>query len=144
MFVNCCESKVHWINAVTNASAVHAAGSHTLIDGLPQLIQQPEVLAALSHPSDAAESDALSKDSSSTQPPHVALVFGREYEGLAEEEIKQCSASCCITMGRLHESLSLSHAVCLVLGSLFEHRLALMPSGYRDNFRIPIAGVVTG
>jgi tRNA C32,U32 (ribose-2'-O)-methylase TrmJ len=114
-----------------------------MINGLPQLIQQPEVLAALSNLSDTADKDASGNDNetSTARPPRVALVFGREYEGLAEEEIKQCSASCCITMGRLQESLSLSHAVCLVLGSLFEHRLSLMPPDYRHHFRAPTTAV---
>lgn len=109
-----------------------------MIHGVPDLTQQPEILAALA-PVDTAEQSPPSNGSIETRP-QVALVFGREYEGLAEEEIKVCSASCCITMGRLQESLSLSHAVCLVLGSLFQHRLSLMPSDYTDHFRVPTMG----
>lgn len=103
-----------------------------MIHGLSHLSQQPEVLAALAPPPEATEQDSGSQAAR----PCVALVFGREYEGLAEEEIEQCSASCCITMGRLQESLSLSHAVCLVLGHLFEQRLSLMPPAYREMFCI--------
>lgn len=54
----------------------------------------------------------------------VVLVFGREVQGLFPEEVAQCGAACSIPIGRLQESLSLSHAVSLALGPLFEARQA--------------------
>jgi tRNA C32,U32 (ribose-2'-O)-methylase TrmJ len=54
----------------------------------------------------------------------LALVFGREELGLAEAEVAACDAVCSIPIGRLQESLSLSHAVNLALAHLFEQRLA--------------------
>lgn len=55
----------------------------------------------------------------------VALVFGREAEGLTDVEVARCSVACSIPMGRLQESLSLSHAVALVLGQLYERRMEM-------------------
>jgi tRNA C32,U32 (ribose-2'-O)-methylase TrmJ len=52
----------------------------------------------------------------------LVLVFGREEEGLRPEEVTACTAACSIPIGRLQESLSLSHAVSLVLAPLFEAR----------------------
>lgn len=52
----------------------------------------------------------------------LVLVFGREEEGLRPEEVAACSAACSIPIGRLQESLSLSHAVSLALAPLFEKR----------------------
>jgi tRNA C32,U32 (ribose-2'-O)-methylase TrmJ len=98
------------------------------INGLPELLRRPEIQAALS-PLEALEG---------SQAPCVALVFGREFEGLSEDEIQQCNVCCSITMGRLQESLSLSHAVCVVLGHLFEQRLTLMPAEFRKTFQSSI------
>lgn len=56
-------------------------------------------------------------------PGKVLFVFGREESGLTEEEIASCDCVCSIPIGRLQESLSLSHAVSLVLSQLFELRL---------------------
>ena len=53
----------------------------------------------------------------------LALVFGREVEGLLEEEIAACAATCAIQTGRLQESLSVSHAVSIVLSRLYEEQL---------------------
>jgi tRNA C32,U32 (ribose-2'-O)-methylase TrmJ len=50
----------------------------------------------------------------------VALVFGREVHGLTVEEMASCKALCQISMGRLQESLSLSHAVAIALCTAFE------------------------
>ncbi len=50
----------------------------------------------------------------------VAFVFGREVTGLTAEEVAACSAVCSIHMGRLQESLSLSHAVSIALCAAFE------------------------
>lgn len=111
-----------------------------MINGISHLSQQPELLAALAPAPAATDQDCGAQAAR----PCVALVFGRECEGLADEEIRLCSASCCITMGRLQESLSLSHAVCLVLGHLFEHRLSLMPPAYREHFRLSSSSASTG
>lgn len=51
------------------------------------------------------------------------FVFGREDTGLTEEEIASCSHVCSIPIGRLQESLSLSHAVSIVLSQLYGLRL---------------------
>lgn len=54
----------------------------------------------------------------------VLFVFGREESGLTDEEIASCDYVCSIPIGRLQESLSLSHAVSVVLSQLFQLRLA--------------------
>jgi tRNA C32,U32 (ribose-2'-O)-methylase TrmJ len=54
----------------------------------------------------------------------LALVFGREESGLLQAEIDGCDWACSIPIGRLQESLSLSHAVSLVLSHLFERRIS--------------------
>jgi len=54
----------------------------------------------------------------------VALVFGREDVGFSEEELRRCCAVASIPMGRLQESMSLSHAVAVLLASLFQARVA--------------------
>ena len=59
---------------------------------------------------------------SSNSNPKLILVFGREEEGLRPEEVTSCTAACSIPIGRLQESLSLSHAVSLVLAPIFEAR----------------------
>ena len=56
-----------------------------------------------------------------TQSSKVALVFGREVTGLTAEEVGACSGVCHLPMGRLSESLSLSHAVAIVLSALYEY-----------------------
>jgi tRNA C32,U32 (ribose-2'-O)-methylase TrmJ len=53
----------------------------------------------------------------------VALVFGREELGLADEEVEVCDVACCIPIGRLQESLSLSHAVSIALSGIYSRRL---------------------
>ena len=53
-------------------------------------------------------------------PQKVAFVFGREVEGLMPEEVAACSAVCQLPMGRLQESLSLSHAVAIAMSAAFE------------------------
>jgi len=50
----------------------------------------------------------------------VAFVFGREVAGLTAAEVAACSSVCTIPMGRLQESLSLSHAVAIALCAIFE------------------------
>ncbi|BDA47934.1 probable tRNA (cytidine-2'-O-)-methyltransferase TrmJ [Coccomyxa sp. Obi] len=53
----------------------------------------------------------------------VAFVFGREVSGLLPSEVAACDAVCSIQMGRLQESLSLSHAVAIALCAAFECNL---------------------
>ena len=50
----------------------------------------------------------------------VAFVFGREVEGLMPEEVAACSAVCRLPMGRLQESLSLTHAIAIAMSVAFE------------------------
>lgn len=52
----------------------------------------------------------------------LSLVFGREDKGLRPEEVAACTASCSIPIGRLQESLSVSHCVSLALAPLYELR----------------------
>ncbi|KAK9828269.1 hypothetical protein WJX74_006492 [Apatococcus lobatus] len=62
----------------------------------------------------------LLQDKGSQNAKRVALVFGREVEGLLPEEIASCEAVCKIPIGRLQESLSLSHAVSIVLSQIYQ------------------------
>jgi tRNA C32,U32 (ribose-2'-O)-methylase TrmJ len=57
----------------------------------------------------------------------LGIVVGRECEGLTDAEVAVCDAVCSIPMGRLQESLSLSHAVAVVLSQLFQKRLENSP-----------------
>jgi tRNA G18 (ribose-2'-O)-methylase SpoU len=52
----------------------------------------------------------------------LALVFGREVEGLTTEEVNACDAMCQIPTGRLIESLSVSHAAVIILSRYFQSR----------------------
>ncbi len=54
----------------------------------------------------------------------VAFVFGREVKGLMPEEVAACSAACQLPMGRLQESLSLTHAIAIALSAAFECAMA--------------------
>ena len=72
------------------------------------------------HQQQQQEQDSISDEATSKN--KLVLVFGREEEGLRPEEVTACSAACSIPIGRLQESLSLSHAVSLVLAPLFEYR----------------------
>ena len=63
---------------------------------------------------------------SSARPKRIALVFGREELGLSDEEVDACDVACSIPIGRLQESLSLSHAVSIVLSLLYAQRLAVV------------------
>lgn len=56
---------------------------------------------------------------------HLALVFGREEFGLSDEEVAACNVACSIPIGRLQESLSVAHAVSIVLSQLFQYRQGL-------------------
>ena len=52
----------------------------------------------------------------------LALVFGREVEGLTDQEVNACDAMCSIPTGRLIESLSVSHAAVIILSQYFQSR----------------------
>mmetsp|Transcript_4538 Transcript_4538/g.16101 ORF Transcript_4538/g.16101 Transcript_4538/m.16101 type:complete len:217 (-) Transcript_4538:92-742(-) len=53
----------------------------------------------------------------------LALVFGREVEGLFDDEVNQCDAVCSIPTGRLIESLSVSHAAVIILSQYYQARV---------------------
>eukprot|EP00775_Hariotina_reticulata_P011016 gene11015-11170_t len=44
--------------------------------------------------------------------------------GLSDEEVAACDLACSISIGRLQESLSLSHAVSIVLAQFYQARLS--------------------
>lgn len=50
----------------------------------------------------------------------VALVFGREENGLTDREVAACAHACSIPSGRLFPSLNLSHAVAIVLSQMYD------------------------
>ena len=54
----------------------------------------------------------------------LALVFGREVDGLTDEEVNLCDAACRIPTGRLIESLSVSHAAVIILSQYYQHRVS--------------------
>lgn len=53
----------------------------------------------------------------------LALVFGNEADGLTREELETCDAVCSIPMGRLVESLSVTHAGVIALSRYYERRV---------------------
>ena len=53
----------------------------------------------------------------------LALVFGREVDGLTDDEVNMCDAACRIPTGRLVESLSVSHAAVIILSQYYQHRM---------------------
>lgn len=59
----------------------------------------------------------------------LALVFGREEAGMTDDELAACDAVVSINIGRLQESLSLSHAVSIVLSQLYSQRLEQQQQG---------------
>ena len=70
----------------------------------------------------------------------MALVFGREEAGLSEEELAACDVVCSIPIGRLQESLSLSHAVSLALSRLFQQRERALGGSYAAASQELLAG----
>lgn len=62
------------------------------------------------------------------RPVRLALVFGREELGMSDEEVASCDVVCSIPIGRLQESLSVSHCVSLALSSIFQQRLGAITS----------------
>ncbi|GAX84077.1 hypothetical protein CEUSTIGMA_g11501.t1 [Chlamydomonas eustigma] len=63
----------------------------------------------------------------------VALVFGREELGMSDEEVETCDIACSIPIGRLQESLSLSHAVSIALSGIYAQRLEFVSQGGADD-----------
>lgn len=55
----------------------------------------------------------------------LALVYGREEAGMLDEEVSECDCVVSIPIGRLQESLSLSHAVSITLSQLYQVRCFL-------------------
>ncbi|GLI59771.1 hypothetical protein VaNZ11_001734 [Volvox africanus] len=81
--------------------------------------------------SSSNSSSSGSSSGSSTdvyRPPRVALVFGREELGMSDEEVDSCEVCCSIPIGRLQESLSLSHAISIALCALYQARLQHLSS----------------
>jgi tRNA C32,U32 (ribose-2'-O)-methylase TrmJ len=89
---------------------------------VPSLLAAPPVQALLSQPPGPGGGGEGGGDGGRRT--RLALVFGREEHGLSDAEIDSCDAACSIPIGRLQESLSLSHAVSIVLSALFRERLA--------------------
>jgi TrmH family RNA methyltransferase len=80
--------------------------------------------ALTAHPVVKALVEAPVQPSEASKPTRMALIFGREELGLSDEEVDSCSAVCSIPIGRLQESLSLSHAVTISLSALYSLRLS--------------------
>lgn len=70
----------------------------------------------------------------------LVLVFGREVHGLTGDEIACCSAACSIPIGRLQESLSLSHATTLALSSLFTAKQQMLVSQQKEDAHLKDEG----
>lgn len=71
---------------------------------------------------DSDSNVATSSERNAQKQSVTALVFGREESGLTEAELSLCTHSCSIPSGSVQPSLNLSHAVCVVLAQLFQHR----------------------
>ncbi len=72
----------------------------------------------------------------------IALVFGREDQGLLNEELKKCDRLVRIPASEEYPILNLSHAVCVVLYELFKEREEVntetedRPAGKSDRERL--------
>ena len=75
----------------------------------------------------------LMQQDTQAEPRRVALVFGREVEGLSQDEIQLCDAVCSIPIGRLQESLSLGHAVSIVLSQIYFSQISAGSSSSAEN-----------
>ncbi|KAF8073105.1 hypothetical protein HT031_000766 [Scenedesmus sp. PABB004] len=106
---------------------------------VPSLLAHPDVRRALTQPlAPAAAAAAAAPAGGRTAAgggsdgggggggPRVALVFGREEYGLSDAEVAACDVACAISIGRLQESLSLSHSVSIVLAQLYQARLSAL------------------
>jgi tRNA G18 (ribose-2'-O)-methylase SpoU len=56
-------------------------------------------------------------------PRSVALVFGSESDGLSDAQVARVDSVCEYKMGRLIESLSVTHAAVIALNAYFESRV---------------------
>ena len=74
---------------------------------------------------------------------YVALVFGREFEGLTDAELAQCDATCSIPLGRLQESLSLSHCVSVALSEVFQYRWQFLPDECKRLYSVGATDVLS-
>ena len=104
-----------WAAAAADADADddHDGGDRgpRVIAGVEALVRAPEVRRALSGGGGGGGS-------------RVALVFGREEFGLSDAEVRACALACELPMGRLSESLSLSHAAAIALSALYSSAAA--------------------
>ncbi|KAG2500207.1 hypothetical protein HYH03_001785 [Edaphochlamys debaryana] len=78
--------------------------------------------------SGAAGAGAPSSGGAQRRFPRVALIFGREELGMSDAEVDACEVVCSVPIGRLQESLSLSHAVSIALCGLYQARLQHLAS----------------
>jgi tRNA C32,U32 (ribose-2'-O)-methylase TrmJ len=101
------------------AGVDHSVAFTRWVAGMPAVYDSPGALLA----SPALAPSFAPRAAGAAGGRKLALVFGREERGLDAEEVAACDAACSIPIGRLQESLSLSHAVSLALAPLFEARL---------------------
>lgn len=105
--------------ALTVAFTRWVAGAPAAYDSVASLLASPMMMARFGPEGGGAGVS----DGGSAPLGKVVLVFGREERGLDPAEVAACDVACSIPIGRLQESLSLSHAVSLALAPLFEARL---------------------
>ncbi len=84
------------------------------------LLDASHTTQACMYPSHTAHPPLSHTHTHHTASPSLALVFGREEAGLTNEEIHACDCAVSISIGRLQESLSLSHAVSIALSQLYQ------------------------
>ena len=138
--------------AVSVAFTRWVAGRPGAFQSIVDLLAAPWLAAALAQqqlPSTAAGLEPAgvhqTADAQLLQPGRgrLVLVFGREERGFDPGELDHCDFTCSIPIGRLQESLSLSHAVSIVLSQLFQLRqresgrslpasMADLAGGYKD------------
>lgn len=118
--------------AASGTEGFHQQGGMT---AAPAAASQQHDVSSTAQPAaqqqDSAPAPAQAADASSSSaqalggPPKLALVFGREELGLSDDELAACDLACSIPIGRLQESLSLGHAVTVVLSQLYQARQEL-------------------
>jgi tRNA C32,U32 (ribose-2'-O)-methylase TrmJ len=110
----------HQQGGITAAPAA-ASQQHDVTSTAQPAAQPQESAPAAVHAADVSTSAAQALGG----PPKLALVFGREELGLSDDELAACDLACSIPIGRLQESLSLGHAVTVVLSQLYQARQEL-------------------